>query len=125
MTTAIAGALGVVTAASGVGSQVFETWDDLAGFDSNQRLVIIVALIAGIAVVHATDLLSRAIATSRASRTAIVAVPKAIPGDLRLDDPNSFNVEGSVVAIRADGQLLFRRADNGKLIWSPEGMVNV
>ncbi|HEX3781424.1 MAG TPA: hypothetical protein VHX38_17325 [Pseudonocardiaceae bacterium] len=73
VTTAIAGALGLVTAGSGLGLSGNE--DDFAGLDSSQRVAVIVALIGAVAIIHVADLLARSIATSRAVNSSVVALP--------------------------------------------------
>lgn len=112
----IAAALGVATATTGAIARHDgdDNEVDWFGFDQGQRLVIVVALIAAVAVVHAADLFARSIASSRSTSTGVVPLPTIAPAKLddAKDDTRQHN--GYAIAVRPDGQVLFRHDSGDK-----------
>jgi hypothetical protein len=123
ITTMIAVALGITTTVSGAGARAADSGTEIvdwAGFNHDQRLVLIVALIAAVAVVHAVDLLARSLASVTAGSTGVIPLPTPLPAVLIADGPD---VPGYAIAIRPDGHVLFRDEENQDFIWS--GQVNI
>jgi hypothetical protein len=122
--TAIAGAfISVVIAAAGVGARATDTQRDIVGFTRDERLVIIVAVVAAAALVVATDLIARAIATAGTNSAGIVTVGpiKAEKKQPTSIHPNA-HVDGQVIAIRSEepAEMLFYAEGNGSGEWVPE-----
>ena len=80
LTAMVGGALVAVTASGGIGAT--EEDPGWTGFDLDQRLVILVAIIGAVAIVHAVDLLARSIATSRAVSAGTIPLPLAVAAEL-------------------------------------------
>lgn len=118
ITSMLAVVVGSITTVSGAAAQPADSGTeeiDWAGFNQNQRVVLLVALIAAVAIVHAADLLARSsIATAAGSAGVILLLA---PKPAILNTPGS-GIGGQVIATRLDGKFLFRRNDNGELLWS-------
>lgn len=121
LTTYVAGGLGIITAFVGFLAEIITAEDptqsaavrdeDFVGFNDAQRLVILVALIAAIAVTYAADLFARAIASSRATSGQAHVFPSMHRAKKVV--PNTNAVGGWVTAMRAsDGAMLFHDVDN-------------
>lgn len=126
VTSMFAGGLGVLTTVSGAGAQAGgangETID-WAGFNQNQRLVIVVVLIAAVVVIHAVDLLARAAVTARANRAPAVPLPTPIAATLTNNTANQADHKGQAIALSPTGQVLFRKETSNELTWVPADQV--
>ena len=124
ITTMIAGALGGVAAGSGAVANINGPSDeDWAGFSDAQRLVIIVALIAAVAIVHAADLIARSLATSRVGSSGVIPLSTPQKAEFQHSaDDRKFS--GKILAIRgADPSLLFYDTTNDTTQWVSETAV--
>lgn len=126
VTSAVAALLGVVTAASGgtakdAGGQQI----DWMGFDQGQRLVIMIALIAAVVVIHAIDVLARSHTAAQANGSPVVPLPAPVRATMTNNAHNENDHKGHAVALRQDGQVLFRNEADGNLTWAPSEQVTL
>jgi|tagenome__1003787_1003787.scaffolds.fasta_scaffold20669478_2 hypothetical protein len=94
---------------------------DWANFNSNQRLVIIVAVIAAFAIVSAADILGRSIATGKAVGAGLIPMTKPQPAQRQMpgNDPR-----GVVYAMRGGEQPTYLfQSTTGEPAWVPADQI--
>ncbi|MPZ85588.1 MAG: hypothetical protein GEV28_36505 [Actinophytocola sp.] len=126
VTSMLAGGLGVVTALSGAGARATASGPestDWAGFDQDQRLVILVVVIAAVVVIHAVDLLARSLATARTSAATVVPLPSPVTATLTNNATNQADHKGQAIAVSPNGRVLFRKDTNNEMTWVPADQI--
>lgn len=104
----IGAALSVLIGVSGATADKSNAQIDWAGFSQGQRTAILIAIIAGVAIVYAVDLLARSITTASAAKASIITMGKTHPANLINFTPTGPDTLGVAIAVRAvDDAVLF------------------
>jgi hypothetical protein len=114
ITTVLGGGVAVITA-SGF---------DWTGFNPGQRLVLVVAAVAAIALISCADIMARALATEKAENAPVTIL--AAPYAAQLNTANG-QIPGHVMAMRAGvvPRVLFSANGNRTASWQPLDQVHV